>query len=404
MTRSTTRCRQRVALAGGAACVLVGIAGCSADDRAARPAATTSPSATAVTTTTTDSTGTATATVPRRRPFPARPSATAFARALAESFEGDDVARWPDIYDLLEASETMFVGRLGANSVRVPRESDGGQSGSSAAPAPRSGAATYLVRLEVETVMVDGTTYEAGDDVSLELAVPDGRTVAEIAGTVPAGSSVLVAGRRRDGTRVEDERYEPFAQALIVESADDTYVAVDDRAPRGVFADRAAARLTSFDSVLGHVWDRSSWLHDDVARSLGCRREPDVELAGDASRTRMALIYLSENTESCSRALDGGAMFNDAFRPNAVLTVPSGRLALWVSARGRVDVDVRPLRRQMRLAAIDPRVRVERAADVSYPIPLPGRGCFAVTVDWVADGRDGRFTGLAESRADACPD
>ncbi|MEJ7561637.1 MAG: hypothetical protein WKF45_03830 [Ilumatobacteraceae bacterium] len=403
MTTSTTRCRQRVALAGGAACILVGIAGCSADDRAARPAATTSPSATAVAATT-DPTIAVTATAPTRQPLPARPSAEAFATALAESFEGDNVARWSAIDDVLEASETMFVGRLGANSVRVPRESDGGRSGSSAAPAPRSGAATYLVRLEVETVMVDGTTYEAGDDVSLELAVPDGRTVAEIAATVPAGSSVLVAGRRRDGTRVEDERYEPFAQALIVESADDTYVAVDDRVPRGVFADRAAARLTSFDSVLRHVWGRSSWLRDDVVRSLGCRREPDVDLASDGSRTQMDLVYLGEHSGTCGRDLDGDAMFNDSFRPTAVLTVPTGRLALWMSARGRVDVDVRPLRRQMRLAVIDPRGRVEPAADRSYPITLPGRGCFAVTVHWVADGRDGLFTGLAESRADACPD
>ncbi len=129
MTRSTAHGRRPLALTGGAACILVGIAGCSADDRSATP------SATAVTTTTTDPTIAVTATAPTRRPLPARPSAGAFASALAESFEGD-VARWPDIDELLEVSETMFVGRLGANSVRVPQQSDGRQPGSSAASAP----------------------------------------------------------------------------------------------------------------------------------------------------------------------------------------------------------------------------------------------------------------------------
>ncbi len=81
MTRSTAHGRRPLALTGGAACILVGIAGCSADDRSATP------SATAVTTTTTDPTIAVTATAPTRRPLPARPSAEAFASALAESFE-----------------------------------------------------------------------------------------------------------------------------------------------------------------------------------------------------------------------------------------------------------------------------------------------------------------------------
>ncbi|MGI9053776.1 MAG: hypothetical protein ACR2HQ_14220 [Ilumatobacteraceae bacterium] len=120
-------------------------------------------------------------------------------------------------------------------------------------------------------------------------------------------------------------------------------------------------------------------------------------------RLAMDLIYYGESTATCGWDVDGEAMFGDAFRPAAALVVPLGELAIVPDTVGAISVDVHPLTPDLRLAFLDTSPEVLGAAnDGRYPVTLPGRGCFVVSVGWSADGRSAAFTGLAESPAGSC--
>ena len=78
--------------------------------------------------------------------------------------------------------------------------------------------------------------------------------------------------------------------------------------------------------------------------------------------------------------------------------MPDGQLAIAPERAGDVSFDVRPLEPGMRLAIIGTSDDVLAvASDGTYPISLPGPGCFVVTVAWGDDVSNGHYTGLAES-------
>jgi hypothetical protein len=135
----------------------------------------------------------------------------------------------------------------------------------------------------------------------------------------------------------------------------------------------------------------------------GCHREPTVELVSSVDRVTMDLIYYNEMTETCGYAIDGEAMFDDAFRPASALFAPTRDLAIATDTDGSVSVDIRPLKPGMRVATSGPSRDVLAAvSDRTYPLALPGPGCFVVTIGWRGENRVGQFTGLAESQRGLC--
>ncbi len=65
---------------------------------------------------------------------------------------------------------------------------------------------------------------------------------------------------------------------------------------------------------------------------------------------------------------------------------------------------MQPLEPGLRLADVAPTRDVPPADHGTYPITLPGAGCFVVTVGWNGDNRTGQFTGLAETHRSLCND
>ncbi|MDQ3468347.1 MAG: hypothetical protein M3487_01000 [Actinomycetota bacterium] len=135
-----------------------------------------------------------------------------------------------------------------------------------------------------------------------------------------------------------------------------------------------------------------------------CLGPPLVELTSGTGRVAMDLIYYGESSSTCfGLNVDGDAMFEDNFRPATALVVPAGELVIDPDRPGEAWVDVRPLEPGMRLAGIEvSRVVLSAASDGTYPVSLPGPGCFVVTVGWGDDVGDGTFTGLAESEPGTC--
>lgn len=135
----------------------------------------------------------------------------------------------------------------------------------------------------------------------------------------------------------------------------------------------------------------------------GCHREPIVELVSNAGRMVMDLIYYAESAGTCGYNADGEAMFNDAFRPATAAVAPEGELAISIDPDGATSVDIQPLEPGLRLANIRPSSDILAvASNGTYPIALPGPGCFVVTVGWRLEERDGQYTGLAESEPGDC--
>ncbi|MGI9029832.1 MAG: hypothetical protein ACR2HP_07580 [Ilumatobacteraceae bacterium] len=135
----------------------------------------------------------------------------------------------------------------------------------------------------------------------------------------------------------------------------------------------------------------------------GCRRQPDVEMVAGTERIEMDVIFYGESSPTCGWDSDGDAMFNDDLRPAEALLTPDGGLAIAADLVGRLSVGIEPLVPDQRLANLAPGAEVPASADDgTYPVALPGPGCFVITVGWSSDGRSGQFVGLAETALGAC--
>jgi hypothetical protein len=140
----------------------------------------------------------------------------------------------------------------------------------------------------------------------------------------------------------------------------------------------------------------------------GCLGAPVVELVRDRDRVEMDLIYYQEISATCGYNADGDAMFDDAFHPATALDALDGELAIATGFQAAVSIDIRPFKPPVRLAAISTSPDILAAAsDGTYPVALPGNGCFVVTVAWSVDitetsGREGKYTGLSETQPGAC--
>lgn len=135
----------------------------------------------------------------------------------------------------------------------------------------------------------------------------------------------------------------------------------------------------------------------------GCQGAPTVELVSNARRLTTDLVFYGEQTPTCGYDRDGGAMFNDTFRPATALLVPDRELMIVTDRTGEVSVDIRALAPGMRLADIVPPPDVlTAAADGTFPIALPARGCFVVTLGIRPEIGVGRFVGLVETERGAC--
>ena len=134
-----------------------------------------------------------------------------------------------------------------------------------------------------------------------------------------------------------------------------------------------------------------------------CGEVPEVALvSGDASVT-MDLVFYGESTDACGYNADGKAMFDDSFRPASALLAEGGELSVVGNVVGEFSVDIRPLEPGLRLASIEPSPDVlSSSEDGSYVLALTSPGCSVVTVGFLGEGRNGRFTGLVESEIDAC--
>lgn len=140
-------------------------------------------------------------------------------------------------------------------------------------------------------------------------------------------------------------------------------------------------------------------------RGNGCEDTPVVELESADRTVEMDVMFYQRSTKGCGYNADGAAMFDDHLRPAGALRVTRRALAVAPHPDADISIDIRPLEPRMRLASNTPSNDVLAAAnDGTYPISLPGAGCFAVTVDWHIDGRDGRYTATAESTPGRCDD
>lgn len=134
----------------------------------------------------------------------------------------------------------------------------------------------------------------------------------------------------------------------------------------------------------------------------GCAPVPRVELRSDAAVVTADVVYYGESSQTCGFNTDGNAMFDDAFRPERAILASDGRLEIAVDQPGEVTVDIRLLRPDTGLAAIDPGGPALSASDGAYSLVLPDSGCFVVTIGFKTDTRSGQFVALAASTPDAC--
>ena len=116
----------------------------------------------------------------------------------------------------------------------------------------------------------------------------------------------------------------------------------------------------------------------------------------------MAMVFYGESTQSCGLDVDGDAMFDPSFHPEHVLLAPDGTINVTVDGDGELVQDVQPFEPTMVVAGIKPTTAVTADSDGSYPVTLPGAGCFVVTIGWQAEGRTGQFASLVETSPTIC--
>lgn len=144
-------------------------------------------------------------------------------------------------------------------------------------------------------------------------------------------------------------------------------------------------------------------LPDDDQALADCTAITAVELISVEDSAPMDLVFYEHMTSTCGYNADGDAMFDDSFRPATAVETASGELRIAAPGSGAVSVDIRSLEPGTRLAGIRPSADVLTIDSAgTYPISIPGNGCFVITVGWIAGERSAQFTGLAESSAGLC--